>query len=100
MHARLVHYAQLGVTETFIVLTALSLFLIAGALLPESPLFAWSYQLGYIYMRHGPTLMRPKWSWNEYRTWHRIWSGFVGAFGMILTVGVWLMAAQRGLAPG
>jgi len=51
-------------------------------------------------MRHGPTLMRPKWSWNEYRTWHRIWSGFVGAFGMILTVGVWLMAAQRGLAPG
>lgn len=82
-------------TETIVVLVAVFLFVLGGALFPRSPLFAWSYQLGYWFLRHGPALMRPKWSWDEYRSWHRVLTGVVGAFGLILTVSVWFTVTER-----
>lgn len=76
------------------ILALLGIVLIASALFPAFRLWAWSFNAGYWYMRHGPALIRPHWSFEQYRVWQRLFAGFTGAFILVIGGGVWLVSLQ------
>jgi hypothetical protein len=74
----------------YLILPAVFLIPIAAALFPRSSLFSWFWDLSWWSYQHGWSVMPKKWTRDEYESGLRVFVGFIGAFGFVLSAGVWM----------